>query len=56
MSSSKSGFKAMSWSIRTDGLLDPRPRWSNRRQITGRRVVSGHENGFFYLRVIRKWP
>jgi hypothetical protein len=26
MSSSKSSFKAMSWSIRTNGLLDPRPR------------------------------
>ncbi len=31
--SNESGFTAISWSIRTEGLLDPRPGWSSRRAV-----------------------
>jgi hypothetical protein len=30
-SSRESGFRVMSWSFRTEGLLGPRPGWSSRR-------------------------
>jgi hypothetical protein len=32
-SSRESGFRVMSWSFRTEGLLGPRPGWSSRRAV-----------------------